>query len=204
MLSPRPETLAARVAEALGAEAPTETLGSLYHECYGERCHQRPRLLHYLRQYLGRPAPPVPARPTGSYSPLLPVAYKFKDFAKDLSTIVVQEDGTIKEVHAGNVTAYDAERIIADGKGHLLEEVSDADAQAASASARPVLSTRSNDDSPKATTPELVPLLVPAATATGESDAQAHDRAEGKARAKQAADAEKNTDQGAVKVEIVK
>lgn len=135
----RPETLSARVAAALDTAAATAVLSGLYYECYGQPCHQRPRLLHFLAQYLTREAP-VSNAVNHSIMP-----YKFKEFAKDFSAIVTTAEGEYKEVHAGNLTTYDAEYLIADGKGHLLEQVTAEHAEAVAKYAKPVLSTRTED-----------------------------------------------------------
>ena len=171
----RPETLPARVGAALTAEVDTAALGSLYFECYGEPCHHRPRILHFLTLYLKRNPIPVPApavKVGRGRKPLITtkMPYQFKDAFKDVSIIVHGSAGT-KEVHAGNLTEEDAELIIADGKGHLLQPVSVEEAAAAAKVSAPVLSTRTEGG------------------ATGEqvSDVDAHEVAEATARANQAA-----------------
>lgn len=200
----RPETLPGRIQAALAAGAAGAELGPLYYECYGQRCHQRPRLEHYLRLYLAQvdqQTDRVPARPTGKPSKPTPVAYQFKAFAQDLSAITVQADGSVKEVHAGNLTPYDADYLIKDGKGHLLEQVSDQDAQAAGTAAKPTLSTRTN-----AQALDLAPDKVIAMVDNpnvGNNDAQLHDAAELQARQKQAQAQESQPAQPALKVAIV-
>lgn len=170
----RPETLSARVAAALLEVTDTGDLASLYFECYGETCHQRGRILHFLAQYLTRfPIPQaVPAKTGKGRKPLTTkkMPYQFKDAFKDISVIVHGVDGT-KEVHAGNLTDQDAELIIADGKGHLLQPVTVEEAAAAVKVAAPTLSTRTEGG----------------AVQTEASDVDIHELAEATARANQAA-----------------
>lgn len=175
MTPPRPETLPARVAAALVEPADTGVLASLYFECYGQSCHQRGRILHFLAQYLARhPIPQaVPAAKAGKgRKPLIPrkMPYQFKDAFQDVSIIVHGIDGP-KEVHAGNLTDQDAELIIADGKGHLLQPVTTEEAAAAVKVAAPVLTTRTQGGAISAQT----------------SDVDLHEIAEATARANQAA-----------------
>lgn len=138
----RPETLPTRVGVALAADAPTVDLAALYYECYGQPCHQRPRILHFLNIYL-KQNPILALGLTTLTIKLMP--YKFKESFKDVSIIVNGSAGP-KEVHAGNLTQQDAELIIADGKGHLLQQVSQEEADAAAKAAVPVLSTRTVGD----------------------------------------------------------
>lgn len=171
----RPETLPARVGAALAAEADTAALGALYYECYGEPCHQRPRILHFLALYLKRnpiPAPAAPFKATKGRKPqiITKMPYQFKEAFKDVSIIVHGSAGP-KEVHAGNMTDEDAELIIADGKGHLLQPVTVEEAAAAVKVAAPVLSTRTDGG----------------AVSAEVSDVDAHEVAEATARANQAA-----------------
>ena len=171
----RPETLPARVAAALIEPADTGVLASLYFECYGQSCHQRGRILHFLAQYLTRnPIPQaVPAAKVGKgRKPQIPskMPYQFKEAFKDVSVIVQGVDGP-KEVHAGNLTDQDAELIIADGKGHLLQPVTTEEAAAAVKVAAPVLTTRTQGG----------------AAPTQTSDVELHEIAEATARANQAA-----------------
>lgn len=171
----RPETLSARVGAALTGVTDTGDLATLYYECYGQPCAQRGRILHFLTLFIKRnPIPQaVPAAKVGKgRNPLLitTMPYQFKDAFKDISVIVNGTEGP-KEVHAGNLTDEDAELIIADGKGHLLQPVTADEAAAAVKVAAPMLSTR---------------------TAGGEytpdgSDVDKHEIAEATARANQAA-----------------
>ena len=176
-MAPRPETLPARIGAALAAAADTAALGSLYYECYGQPCHQRGRILHFLALYLKQhPIPaPAPAPKAGKgRKPLITktMPYQFKEAFKDVSIIVHGVSGP-KEVHAGNLTDEDAELIIADGKGHLLQPVTVEEAAAAVKVAAPVLSTRTDGGA-----------VVESAVV---SDVDAHEVAEATARANQAA-----------------
>ena len=170
----RPENLNARVSAALASDADTGLLGALYYECYGQPCHQRPRILHFLAQYVrNNPIQAVPAqKPTRGRKPQAPktMPYQFKEAFKDISVIVNGPDGP-KEVHAANLTDQDAEFIIADGKGHLLQPVSTEEAAAAVKVAAPVLTTRTEGGAPS----DQV------------SDVDLHEIAEATARANQAA-----------------
>lgn len=196
-MSVRPETLPARITAALAVGAATALLGALYYEAYGESCAQRSRLEHFLRQYLSR-QPAAGLAPTPKKKTVM--GYKFKDGFADVSAIVHYPDRT-KEVDASNLTAEDAERLIAGGHGHLLETVSDADADTAKKGAKPTLSTRTSGQNLELK-PDLVPLMVPA-PAAGESDAHLHDVAEAQARQAQAdADAQRG-DAPDLKVEVV-
>ena len=175
MASARPETLSARVAAALLGPNDTGVLASLYFECYGQSCHQRGRILHFLAQHLARnPIPQaMPAAKVGKgRKPQIPskMPYQFKEAFKDISVIVQGADGT-KEVHAGNLTDQDAELIIADGKGHLLQPVTTEEAAAAVKAAAPVLTTRTEGE----------------ALSAEPSDVAVHEVAEATARANQAA-----------------
>ena len=168
----RPENLNARVSAALDAGADTGLLGALYYECYGQPCHQRPRILHFLAQYVrNHPIAPAPPAKKGR-KPLIikTMPYQFKEAFKDVSIIVHGVDGP-KEVHAGNLTDADAELIIADGKGHLLQPVTTEEAAAAVKVAAPVLTTRTEGGAPSAQV----------------SDVDLHEIAEATARANQAA-----------------
>ena len=174
MFAPRPETLPARVGAALTGATDTGVLASLYYECYGQPCHQRGRLLHFLTLYAQRnPFPLVPpaAKAGKGRKPqiLTKMPYQFKDAFKDISVIVQGVAGP-KEVDAANLTDEDAELIIADGKGHLLQPVSAEQAVAAAKSAAPVLSTRT----------------AGGAYAPDGSDVERHEIAEATARANQA------------------
>ena len=178
-MPPRPETLPARIGAALAAAAETAALGALYYECYGQPCHQRGRILHFLALYLKQhpiPAPVLPAPKAGKASrnrppqPFKKMPYQFKDAFVDVSIIIHGAGGT-KEVHAGNLTDEDAEIIIADGKGHLLQPVSAEQAAAAVKVAAPILSTRTDGGQVSAEV----------------SDVDVHEIAEATARANQAA-----------------
>ena len=175
MVAARPETLSARVGAALAGAADTGALAALYYECYGQPCGQRGRILHFLALYVSRnpiPQAPPAVKAGKGRKPLIitTMPYQFKEAFKDISVIVNTSAGS-KEVHAGNMTDEDAELIIADGKGHLLQPVTATEAAAAVKVAAPILSTR---------------------TAGGEigaevSDVDLHEIAEATARANQAA-----------------
>ena len=174
-MTARPETLSARVGAALAGASDTGALATLYYECYGQPCHQRGRLLHFLALYVRTNpiplAPPAVKAGKGRKSLIITtMPYQFKEAFKDISVIVTGAAGP-KEVHAGNLTDEDAELIIADGKGHLLQPATATEAAAAVKVAAPILSTR---------------------TAGGElsaevSDVDLHEIAESTARANQAA-----------------
>ena len=174
-MPPRPETLPARIGAALAAAAETAALGSLYYECYGQPCHQRGRILHFLALYLKQHPIPTPASAVKAgkgRKPLIikKMPYQFKDAFMDVSIIIHGVDGT-KEVHAGNLTDEDAEIIIADGKGHLLQPATAEQAAAAVKVAAPILSTRTDGGQVSADV----------------SDVDVHEIAEATARANQAA-----------------
>jgi hypothetical protein len=202
----RPEDLSARItaALALGAALPTPALTALLYECTGETCYQRPRLEHQLQRYaqlhpvplaVATPAPaPVPTSGRFQKKTSLPtpnavpapriMAYKFKPAFADVSTIVHYADRT-KEVTAANVTAEDAAAIIAQGQGHLLEQVSDQDAAQAAQNAKPNLSTATSQVVDAE--PIVVPVMQTLPAQEGPTDAQRHDAAERIASARQAA-----------------
>ena len=174
-MTARPETLPARVGAALAGVTDTGVLATLYYECYGQSCHQRGRILHFLALYAkSNPIPLAPpaAKVGKGRKPLTSktMPYQFKDAFKDVSVIVHYVTGP-KEVNAANLTDEDAELIIADGKGHMLQPATAEQAAAAVSVAAPVLSTRTAGGAP----------------VEDVSDVALHEIAEATARANQAA-----------------